>query len=142
LAASLVLGTLFGLIPVLTQFFGIPVEIRYGPLAAGKLTAAAVADGEIWRDPAFWLAFAGVAGATAVNIATSLICTVVLALRVRGMPARIRSRVYLVLARGLCGRPRYFLLPERDGATDKPLPVPEAAVTRAGEERRAGGGRR
>ena len=114
IAGNLALAVAFGMTPVVTRFFGIPFEVRHVTLAAGNLFAAAVDLGwDVCLTSAFWLAVLGIVVTALLNIAVAFGCALWLALRVRGIPVRIRRMALRAVLRRIRTRPGQFVFPEK-----------------------------
>ncbi|MGS0742691.1 site-specific recombinase [Glaciimonas sp. GG7] len=107
------LGLLLGMSPVIVQFFGLHLDVRHVTLATGSLTAAASSLGwPVLMTPHFWLAVAGIAIIGLLNVGVSFGCALILALRAREVPVRIRRLVFRAVLRRFSASPRSFLFPE------------------------------
>lgn len=111
--------------PVLAQFFGLPLDVRHVTLATGTLTAAAASLGwDVLTQPGFWLAVVGVAVIGILNVGVAFSCALGLALRARDVPARIRRVVFRAVLRRFSSSPYSFLFPAKPGAGgSKTIPV-------------------
>lgn len=117
LAANISLGFMLGLSPAFAAFFGLGLDIRHVTLAAGQVTAAAMALGpEVLNDPVFWRAVAGVAVIGPINLTVSFYLAFRLALRARGISGVNRQRISTGIRQRLRRAPLSFVLPPR--ATD------------------------
>lgn len=113
IVGNISLGLLLGMSPVIVQFFGLPLDVRHVTLATGSLTAAASSLGwPILMSPHFWLAVGGIASIGLLNVGVSFGCALVLALRAREVPVRIRRIVFRAVLRRFSASPRSFLFPE------------------------------
>jgi len=123
MAGNLGLGILLGMTPVLVQFFGLPFEVRHVTLATGTLVAASVSLGwSVLLTPAFWLAASGIVLIGALNIGVAFCCAMLLALRAREIPARIRRLVFRAVLRRMSAAPLIFLFPEKVAKTTEEEP--------------------
>lgn len=112
LAANISLGLLLGLVPVLLQFVGVPLDVRHVTLSAGQLAASAASLGVgLLSEPAFWRAAAGVAAIGPLNLGVSfyLAFRVALASQAVTVPQRrlIRQAIWARVRR----QPLSFLVP-------------------------------
>ncbi|HEX7634440.1 MAG TPA: site-specific recombinase [Noviherbaspirillum sp.] len=141
IVGNLSLALLFGMTPVLAQFFGLPLDIRHVTLSAGTLSMSTCSLG--WSALAsaeFWLAAGGLAVTGLLNVGVAFACALALALHARDVPGRTRRLVFRAVLRRFVASPRVFLLPERLGATISVLPTPPAAVPRTEVKKRKSGG--
>ncbi len=61
LASNIALGFMLGMIPPITDFLGLQLDVRHVTLSAGQLAAAGAALGvDVWRLPAFWWCVAAI----------------------------------------------------------------------------------
>ena len=121
LAASVSLGMLLGLVPVVFVFFGIGLDVRHVTLSAGQLAAAFGAEGSLLlQQPAFWWCVASIAVIGALNLGVAFWLAFKVALRSRGIVLRERREIYAAIRRRLWREPLSFLWPPRDPPT--PLP--------------------
>ena len=112
LAASVSLGLLLGLIPVLLAFVGLPIEVRHVTLSTGQLAAAFSTLG--WQTvttPTFWWCVAGLGVTGALNLGVSFWLALRVAMRSRGIALGDRRRLNRAIWRRLRQAPRSFLLP-------------------------------
>ena len=132
IAGNISLGVLFGMTPVVMHFFGIQLEIRHVTLALGKLMAAVSSLGwEVMATPAFWLAVAGIVVICLLNVGVAFTCALVLALRARNIPARLRHLVYRRVLRKVVSHPQSLFnvpgsAPSRAPVPPSPPPPPAA----------------
>ncbi len=113
-ASNITLGFMLGLIPVIAQFFGLPIDIRHVTLAAGQIGAAATSIGwDVLHSHSFWLAIAALPFLGGFNILVSFYLAFRLALRAQNMGNVERSRIYTALFKRVIRRPLSFLLPVR-----------------------------
>jgi site-specific recombinase len=113
-AANVSLGFLLGLVPVVLQFFGLPLDVRHVTLSSGQLGAALGALGPaLLVQAAFWWCVAGIAVIGFLNLSVSFGLAFVLALRSRGVKLRDRSRIWAAIRRRLRTNPLSFVVPPR-----------------------------
>jgi site-specific recombinase len=113
-AANLSLGLMLGLVPVLLDFVGLPLDVRHVTLSTGQLAAAVGALGlEIFRLGDFWWCVAGIAVTGVLNLSVSFYLALKVALRSRGIRLADRARVSAAIWRRVRGQPRSFLLPPK-----------------------------
>ncbi|MFO1214388.1 MAG: site-specific recombinase [Burkholderiaceae bacterium] len=111
-AANVSLGMLLGVVPVVTAFVGLPLEVRHVTLSTGQLAAAAGALGwELLHEAAFWWCMAGIVVTGLLNIGVSFWLAFKLAARARGVRRADRLRIRAALARRLRTRLPSFLWP-------------------------------
>lgn len=107
IAGNLSLGVLFGMTPAVMEFFGVHLEIRHIALALGKLMAAVSSLGwETVTTNAFWMAIAGIVAIGIINVGVAFACALILALRARNVPAKLRYLVYRRVMRVLTTKPQ------------------------------------
>lgn len=112
LAANVSLGLMLGVVPVLFQFLGLPLEVRHVTLVAAQLTAAAVTLGPaVLSDPAFWSALLLVPLVGLCNLAVSFYLAFRLALKARSVSGVDRQRIGRALRLRLRRAPTSFLWP-------------------------------
>jgi site-specific recombinase len=107
---SLALGFMLGMTPVLGSFFGLPLDVRHVTLSTGTLSLAIAQRGSATDPPALW-AMAGIAVIFALNLATSFLLALTVALRARGIRARERWALLSAIAARFVRKPGEFLLP-------------------------------
>lgn len=114
LAANVSLGMMLGMVPVLLQFFGIPLDVRHVTLSTGQVASALGALGlEALRRPEFWWCVASIPVIGALNLGVSFFLAFRVALRSRGIAVRERSRIYAALRARAWRDPLSLLLPPR-----------------------------
>ena len=113
-AANVSLGLMLGLVPAVTGFFGIALDVRHVTLAAGQLGAALGAVGwPLLAVPAFWWCVAGIAVTGVLNVGVSFGLAFKVALRSRGVRVQDRSRIGRAIRHRLWAQPMSFLRPPR-----------------------------
>jgi site-specific recombinase len=113
-AANVSLGMMLGLVPALTGFLGLPLEVRHVTLSTGQLGAALGALGwPLLSEPAFWWCVAGIAVTGVLNVGVSFWLAFKVALRSRGVRLHERGRIGAALWQRLRSQPLSFLLPPR-----------------------------
>jgi len=113
-ASNISLGFMLGLIPVVAQFFGLPLDIRHVTLAAGQIAAAATSMGlGVLHFHGFWLCVAALPLLGGFNILVSFYLAFRLALRAQNVSNVERSHIYKALIKRVLTRPLSFLLPLR-----------------------------
>ncbi len=124
-ASNISLGFMLGLVPVIAQFFGLPLDIRHVTLASGQAAAAASSMGlEVLHNHGFWLAIAALPLMGAFNILVSFYLAFRLALRAQNVSNVERSHIYKALLKRFLSRPLSFLVPVRlNKATDSTAPA-------------------
>jgi len=128
------LALFLGMTPVVSQFFGLPLDVRHVTLSTGTLTAATASLGwHVLLSAEFWLAAAGIMVIGMLNVGVAFACALALALRARDVPTRLRRLVFRAVLRRFSASPRSFLFPERQKtlatAQEPPLPPsPEPAA--------------
>jgi site-specific recombinase len=114
LAANVSLGMMLGLVPALTAFVGLPLEVRHVTLSTGQLGAALGALGwQLLAEPAFWWCVAGIAVTGVLNVTVSFWLAFMVALRSRGVRVVERRHITAAIRRRLRTQPLSFLWPPR-----------------------------
>ncbi len=111
-AANVSLGMMLGLVPVLIDFVGPPIEARHVTLSSGQLAAALGALG--WpalQASQFWWCVAGIAVTGVLNLGVSFWLAFKVALRARGVHVRERTYIARAIRRRMWRRPLSFVLP-------------------------------
>ncbi|MBL8328266.1 MAG: recombinase [Rubrivivax sp.] len=117
LAANVSLGLMLGLVPVLLQFFSIPLDVRHVTLSAGQLAAALGALGlPVLLEPAFWWCAAAIPVIGLLNLSVSFALAFRVALRSRSIQVAQRAAIYGAIGRRLRSAPLSFLRPPRAAA--------------------------
>jgi site-specific recombinase len=113
LASNISLGFMLGLIPPVTAFFGLGLEVRHVTLSAGQLAAAGAALGaEVWRLPAFWWCVAAIPLIGLMNLGVSFYLAFRLALQAHSVTRADRARIRTAIWARLRQHPRSFLMPD------------------------------
>jgi site-specific recombinase len=112
LASSVALGFMLGMIPPITDFLGLQLDVRHVTLSAGQLAAAAASLGvDVWRLPAFWWCVAAIPLIGLLNLGVSFYCAFRLAAQAHSVSSvdrkRIRSAIWLRMRQ----RPSSFFTP-------------------------------
>lgn len=124
---NLSLAAMLGMGPVLLQFFGMPLDVRHVTLSTGTLTAAVSSLGyEALTTREFWLAGGGILAIGLLNVAVAFACALMLALRARDVPARVRRVVFRAVLRRFTAAPWAFLFPSRQERALTLAPTSEA----------------
>ena len=111
-AANVSLGLLLGLVPVVMQFFGLPLDVRHVTLASGQLGAAVGALGfGLLAEPAFWWCVAGIACTGILNLGVGFWLAFKVALRSRGVRVQDRARIGRAVRNRMRAQPLSFLRP-------------------------------
>ncbi len=119
-AANLSLGMMLGLVPVLLNFIGLPLDVRHVTLSTGQLAAAVGALGlDIFKLADFWWCVAGIAMTGFLNLSVSFYLALKVALRSRGIRLADRARVSSAIWRRVREHPRSFLLPPKTVETGR-----------------------
>ena len=114
LASNISLGFILGLIPPVTAFFGLGLEVRHVTLSAGQLAAAGAALGaDVWRQPAFWSCVASIPLIGLMNLGVSFYLAFRLALQAHSVSHADRARIRAAIWKRLREHPRSFLTPGR-----------------------------
>ncbi|MCW5802955.1 MAG: gliding motility protein [Deltaproteobacteria bacterium] len=118
---SVSLGTILGMTPVVSKFFGLGLDVRHVTLSTVSLTLAMSSvgiDGVGWQ--AFLLASWGIAIIGLLNFGVSFALALVVALRARDVPRGERRTLPGAVFRKFLRRPFVFFYPPKDepGAAD------------------------
>lgn len=115
LAANISLGFLLGLVPVIAQFFALPLDVRHVTLSTGQLVAAGAALGwPVLHDHTFWWAVAAIPVTGLLNVGVSFAMALRVAIRSRGVKVQDRGRLWRAMGRRVWRRPWSFLWPPAD----------------------------
>jgi site-specific recombinase len=113
-ASNISLGMMLGLVPAVTAFFGLPLEVRHVTLSTGQLSAAIGSEGfDIVLHSPFWWCVAGIVVTALLNLGVSFLLAFRVALRSRGIRLKDRGRIYRAIRRRLRFDFWSFLLPSR-----------------------------
>lgn len=113
-AANISLGLMLGIVPAVSLFFGLPIEVRHVTLSTGQLAAAVGALGfDVLRSGPFWWCLAAVVLTGALNLGVSFFLAFKVALRSRGIRLTERSRIYRAIRQRLWRWPLSFILPPK-----------------------------
>jgi len=119
LAANVSLGLLLGLVPAISAFFGLGLEVRHVTLSMGQLAAALGALGPaLLREPAFWWCLAPIPFVGLLNLGVSFTLAFRVALASRGLRVLDRGRLYAALRRRFRQAPMSFVVPPADDASE------------------------
>jgi site-specific recombinase len=106
--------TIRSLVPAITLFFGLPIEVRHVTLSTGQLAAAAAAQGwTVLQQSPFWWCVAGIVVTGVLNLSVSFFLALKVALRSRGIRMVDRSRIRRAIFRRLRTSPGSFVLPPK-----------------------------
>ncbi len=112
LASNIALGFMLGMIPPITDFLGLQLDVRHVTLSAGQLAAAAAALGvDVWRSPAFWWCVAAIPLIGLLNLGISFYCAFRLAAQAHNVSRADRGRIRAAIWLRLCQRPGSFFTP-------------------------------
>lgn len=126
IVGNVALAVLLGMMPVIAQFFGLPLDVRHVTLSTATLTAAVSSLGwEILATPPFWLACAGIVMIGVLNVGVAFTCALALALRARDVPKRVRRLVFRAVLRRFTLTPYIFFWPTQ---ADQPATTPTSGV--------------
>ena len=113
-ASNISLGLMLGLVPAITLFFGLPIEVRHVTLSTGQLAAAAAAQGwTVLQQSPFWWCVAGIVVTGVLNLSVSFFLALKVALRSRGIRMVDRSRIRRAIFRRLRTNLSSFVLPPK-----------------------------
>jgi site-specific recombinase len=118
LVGNITLGVLLGMTPIVAQFFGMPINVRHVTLSTASATEAVVSLGAASLvTPEVWLAIAGILVIGLLNVGVAFSCSLILALRAREVPARVRRLVFRAMLRRFTASPYAFFFPQQQTAT-------------------------
>ncbi len=113
-ASNISLGLMLGLVPAITLFFGLPIEVRHVTLSTGQLAAAAAAQGwTVLQQSPVWWSVAGIGVTGVLNLSVSFFLALKVALRSRGIRMVDRSRIRRAIFRRLRTNLSSFVLPPK-----------------------------
>ncbi|MGZ3241642.1 MAG: preprotein translocase subunit TatB [Burkholderiaceae bacterium] len=122
---NICLAIFLGMTPVFARFFGLSLEIRHMTFALGTLVASVSSLGwPVFETSAFWLAASGIIVIGLLNVGVAFLCSLVVAMRTCGVPARTRRLVFKTILKRFFKRPHFFLL-----AGHQEIPALSAART-------------
>ncbi|VVD95652.1 site-specific recombinase transmembrane protein [Pandoraea cepalis] len=111
---NLTLGFMLGLVPAVLTAFALPFEVRHVTLSTGAIaTSIGVLGMPVLRDPALWLAVAGVGSMALLNVGVSFALAFHMALRSRPLPMGDRRHIHRALWRAVLRNPLVLLFPLR-----------------------------
>lgn len=132
LAANISLGFMLGLVPAFMTFFGIGLDVRHVTLSAGQVSAAAMALGwDVFREPEFWWAVAGVLAIGPVNLGVSFYLAFRLALQAQNISAVNRQLIRAAIQRRIRAAPLSFLWPPKNARHAEDDEPPAAAPSQS-----------
>jgi site-specific recombinase len=124
-AANISLGFMLGLVPAITGFLGLGLEVRHVTLSAGQLGAAGAALGwEVLRLPELWWAVAAIPVIGAANLGVSFYLAFRVALRAHNVTDVARGQVSAAIGRRWREVPLSFFWPPSSPPTGTPAGLP------------------
>jgi len=109
LASNIALGFMLGMIPPITDFLGLQLDVRHVTLSAGQLAAAGAALGtDVWHLPAFWWCVAAIPLIGLFNLGVSFLCAFRLAAQAHSVTSADRKRIRAAIWLRLRQRPGSF----------------------------------
>ncbi len=109
LASNIALGFMLGMIPPITDFLGLQLDVRHVTLSTGQLAAAGAALGvDVWRLPAFWWCVAAIPLIGVLNLGVSFYCAFRLAAQAHSVGSADRKRIRAAIWLRLRQRPGSF----------------------------------
>lgn len=112
MASNITLGLLLGLVPIICQFFGLPLEVRHVTLVTGQIAAAAGALGTAALFmPSFWWCVAAIPVIALCNLGISFTLAFRVALRSRGIQVTDRKLIIAAVLQGMRKNLLSFLYP-------------------------------
>lgn len=116
LTSNTSLGLMLGLVPAVTAFFGLGLEVRHVTLSAGQIGAAAAALGpSVLYNPALWWAIAAIPVIGALNVGVSFYLAFRVALRAHNIGQVERARIRAAIWARWRSSPLSFFVPARAG---------------------------
>jgi site-specific recombinase len=113
-ASNISLGFMLGLIPAVTGFFGLELEVRHVTLSAGQLAAAGAALGlEAFKQPLLWWCIAAIPLIGALNLSVSFYCAFRLALQAHNVSGIDRTRISRAIWARWRSQPGSFFVPKQ-----------------------------
>lgn len=110
--SNIALGFMLGLIPPMTGFFGLELEVRHVTLSSGQLAAAAAALGwDALRQPALWWCVAAIPLIGALNLGVSFYLAFRLALQAHNVSGVDRARIRAAIWARWRTHPGSFFVP-------------------------------
>jgi site-specific recombinase len=110
--SNIALGFMLGLIPPMTGFFGLELEVRHVTLSSGQLAAAAEALGwDVLRQPALWWCVAAIPLIGALNLGVSFYLAFRLALQAHNVSGVDRARIRAAIWARWRTHPGSFFVP-------------------------------
>jgi site-specific recombinase len=120
-AANISLGFMLGLVPAVTGFLGLALEVRHVTLSAGQLAAACAALGwEVVRQPELWWCVAAIPLIGAFNLGVSFYLAFRVALRAHNVSLVERASVGQAIRQRWRKAPSSFFWPPAPRQADKP----------------------
>src|SRR5262249_4277803 len=124
---SIVLGYLFGFVPSIGWFIGIPLDIRHVTLSTGTLALAAASFGRGWLQRG-WFAFTlvGIAVTFVLNLGVSFSIAAAVGMKAYGVSWPDQLRVIRFTLLSFLKSPKRFLWPARDepsAVSDQPSAI-------------------
>jgi site-specific recombinase len=120
-AANISLGFMLGLVPAVTGFLGLALEVRHVTLSAGQLAAACAALGwEVVRQPELWWCVAAIPLIGAFNLGVSFYLAFRVALRAHNVSLVERASVGQAIRQRWREAPSSFFWPPAPRQADKP----------------------
>ena len=111
-SSNIALGFMLGLIPPVTGFFGLELEVRHVTLSAGQLAAAAAALGwDVLRQPALWWCISAIPLIGALNLGVSFYLAFRLALQAHNVSGVDRARIRTAIWARWLSKPGSFFRP-------------------------------
>lgn len=112
LAASISLGFLLGLVPVIMIFLGLGLDVRHVTLSSGSLATTIPHYGlEIFHRKDFWLAVAGIGLIGFLNLGVSFALALLTAIKSRNIKSIQRDSIYKALWNRFKKKPLSFFYP-------------------------------
>ena len=124
LGGSVALGFLLGMVPVVTTFIGVGLDVRHVTLSTGTLTLAMTSLGidGAGVGPFIW-ACVGIAIIGLLNFGVSFALALVVALRAREVPRSERRTLPFAVMRRFFRKPLEFFYPPKDPKDAPPSPA-------------------
>lgn len=114
ISANISLGFLLGMVPVILQFLGIPLDVRHVTLSTGSLSAAVASlPHENFPVTTFWLAVGGIFSMGILNILVAFSLALIVAIRARKVQAPERGLIYRAVLKKIRENPLILFWPRK-----------------------------
>jgi site-specific recombinase len=115
ISANISLGFMLGMIPVLGEFFLLPLDVRHVTLSTGALSISAAEIGvDVFSMYQFWFSVLGVFSMSILNLGVSFALAMFVAIRARRLNAPNRYKIFHALLTRWKQNPFVFFVPPRE----------------------------